>query len=131
MSTQNNDMFIQASRDKFRFESAKGSLTTEDLWDLNLTSLDAVAIALDEKIQKLGRKSFVEKRTTSTSELSTKLEIVKFVIETKQAEAEERKLKAEKASQKEFLKTLLERKKMAQLEGLSVEDIQKQLEQLG
>jgi len=126
-----DNMFTTASREKYRFPSTRGEISSEDLWDLSLNSLDTVAIALDERIQKLGRKSFVEKRTNSTSELSTKLEIVKFVIETKQTEAEERKTKAEKASQKEFLKSLLEKKKMAQLEGLSVEDIQKQLEQLG
>lgn len=131
MSTENNTLFIAASRKKFRFETSKGLLSTEDLWDLNLNSLDTIAVALDEKIQKLGRKSFVAKRAASTSTLNDQLEVVKFVIETKIAEDEQKKVKADKESQKAFLNTLLEKKKTEQMEGLSVEEIQKQIASLG
>lgn len=130
MSTENNTLFITASRKKFRFETAKGLLSAEDLWDLNLNSLDAIAVALDDKIQKLGRKSFVAKRAASTSDLNDQLEILKFVIGTKIAEDEQKKVKADKESQKAFLNTLLEKKKTEQMEGLSVEEIQKQLASL-
>ena len=132
MSTENtNNMFIKASREKMRFESGRGSVSVEDLWDFNLSALDNIAVSLDEKIQKAGRKSFVDKRTPSTSAAVTQLEIVKFVIETKQAEDEARKTRAEKAGQKDFLKSLLEKKRMEQLEGLSAEEIQKQIDSLG
>lgn len=131
MSTENNTLFITACRKKFRFETSKGLLTTEDLFDLNLNSLDAIAVALDDKIQKLGRKSFVAKRAASTSTLNDQLEVVKFVIETKIAEDEQKKVKADKESQKAFLNTLLEKKKTEQMEGLSVEEIQKQIASLG
>ncbi len=129
MSTENNThtLFVIAARNKYRFESTKGLLQVEDLYDLNLTSLDNIAVALDEKIQKLGRKTFIEKRTNSTKELEEKLEIIKFVIQTKQKEDEERKAKQAASQQREFLKALREKKQLAQLENLSLEEIEKQI----
>ncbi len=129
MSTT-NELFILAAKRKYRFESGRGSVSVEDLFDLNLTTLDTVAVALDDKIQKAGRKSFIGKRSASTGDDENRLEIVKFVIEHLQTEAEARKTRADKENQKTFLKGLLEKKQMEQLEGLSVEEIQKQLDQL-
>lgn len=132
MSTTNNtnDLFIIAARKKFRFESSRGGLLTEDLFDLPLTILDNIAVALDEKIQKAGRKSFIEKRTASTTDLESQLEIVKFVIETKQAEAEAKKARELKASQREFLVKLREEKQLKKLEGQSLEEIEAQIKAL-
>lgn len=121
------NLLLSAAKKKYRFSSSKGGLTVEDLFDLNLTSLDNIAVAIDEQLQKSGRKSFVSRTTAANTDLSNQLEIVKFVIETKQAEDEARKSRVEKEGQKAFLKGLLEKKKMEQLEGLSAEDIQKQL----
>jgi hypothetical protein len=129
-NTDANALFVTAARKKFRFETSKGGLNTEDLFDLSLESLDAIAVNLDKKVESGGKKSFIGKRDTSTSENESKLEIVKFVIQTKLEEAEARKNRAEKASQKEFLASLLEKKRMAQLEGLSIEEIQKQIDAL-
>ncbi len=126
----NNTLFITAARKKYRFDSSKGQINAEDLFDCNLWALDSIAVALDDKIQKAGRKSFVGKKLSSTGDDENKLEIVKFVIETKQAEEDARKVRAEKQTQKEFLTKLLQQKKMEQLESLSAEDIQKQLDSL-
>jgi hypothetical protein len=37
-----NNLFIQAAKSKLRFNTTRGQLTTEDLFDLNLKSLDAM-----------------------------------------------------------------------------------------
>lgn len=131
MSTTNNELFIIANRKKFRFDSTKGSITTEDLFDLNLSALDNIAVALDDKIQKLGRKSFVDKRPPSTANIVQQLDIVKFIIETKQIEDELQKQKTANSEQRAFLNDLLKKKQLEQLEGLSVDDITKQLSTLG
>ena len=131
MSTNNtNDLFIQASRRKLRFSSSKGSLGIDDLWDLSLPSLDAIAVNLDEQIQKVGKKSFLAKRAASTLELDIAFEIVKFVLETRVAENEASKLKADKEAQKAFLTNLLKEKQMDEIKGLSAEEIQKKIEAL-
>jgi hypothetical protein len=122
-----NDMFMVASQKKLRFKSGKGLLTVEDLWDLSLESLDNIAIELDETIQKEGRKSFVSKRSSASTEKTLALDIVKVVIEVKQDEAEKRKDRADKRAQKEFLEKLLEEKNIESLKGLSKEEIEKRI----
>lgn len=131
MNTELNELFVLAARKKYRFESTKGLLAFEDLYDLPLTALDAIAVKLDEKAAQAGRKSFIVKRTTTDTETANKLEIVKYVIETKQKEADAAKEKATKQEQKAFLTELLNKKKQAQMEGLSAEELEKQLAALG
>lgn len=128
MSTQNiAELFVTASRKKYHFTTAKGSLDVSDLWDLNLESLDRVAVSLDDAITKAGTKSFINKKSNSSKELEDKLEIVKYVIQVKQEEAEASKVRAEKAAKKERLLQILEKKEDESLEKLSAEDIKKML----
>lgn len=130
MSNNTEQTYIEASRKKYRFQTPKGLLTTEDLWDLSLTSLDVIAVSIDNALQTAGGKSFIRKREKSTTDLENQLSIVKHVIETKQAETEASQLRAQKQQQKEFLNSLLEKKKIQQLESLSPEEIEKQLKAL-
>ena len=123
-------LIIKAARKKWRFATTKGHMTFEDLWDLNLEALDKVAVALDEKIQKGGRKSFIAKRTESMAEEQGMFDLVAYVIETKMAEADAAKDRAARASQKQFLEDLKKRKQIASLENLSLEDIEKQIASL-
>ena len=125
-----NSLFILASRKKFRFAFVRGSVNSEDLWDLNLLDLDKIAVALDAEIQKAGGKTFIAKRTASTTELNQKLEIVKHVIQTKQDEADAAKDRREKEAKRATLTGLLERKQIEKLEGMTEEEIKKQLEAL-
>lgn len=125
-----NELFIKAARKKFRFEVARGLITVEDLFDLSLEALDKVAVNVSNKIDAANGKSFISKRSASTADLDAQLEILKFVIETKQKEAEEKKERAEKAKRKEFLEELLAKKKADQLGSLSVEEIEKQLAEI-
>lgn len=120
-------LIIKAARKKWRFTTTKGHLSFEDLWDLNLEALDKIAVALDEKIQKGGRKSFISKRTESMTEEQGMFDLVTYVIETKMAEADTAKERASKASQKAFMQELLQRKKIASLENLTAEEIEKQI----
>ena len=53
-----DNLFLQATREKFRFESSKGDLSVEQLWDLPLTSrtgfdLDTVAKAVNKFVGAL------------------------------------------------------------------------------
>ena len=125
MNTDN--IFLTACRKKFRFDSGRGLLGVEDLFDLSLDALDKVAVAVDKKITDAGSKSFITKRTVSNVELETKLEILKFIIDIKQKEADERKTRADNAAKKATLEALLEKRNLEKLESLSEEEILKQM----
>lgn len=130
MSTTPNDLFIEASRRKLRFNSTKGALDISDLWDVPLTFLDNLAVALEEQIQKAGKKSFLAKRSASTLELDISFEIVKYILETRVAENEAAKEKAKKQDEKAFLTGLLKEKQMDAIKSLTPEEIQSKLDAL-
>ncbi len=123
--------FIKATKNKFRFEFSKGSLTTEDLWDLKLEDLDRIAVSLDEATQKNQRKSFLEHKRSPSSDAADKLEVVVEIIKLRQEALEASKTAAARRAEREFLKTVLERKKTEEVMGMSPEDIKKRLEDLG
>jgi len=89
------ELFLKASRKAWRFDSPQGQLNTEQLWDLQLTStvstkatLNNVAVAINNQIQSLTQNSFVDSSNDSvTTELTEKLDLVKYIISVKKKEA--------------------------------------------
>jgi hypothetical protein len=137
LNKDNTTMFEKATRSKLRFESNKGQLNVEQLWDLPLTSktafdLDSVAKAVNQELKSVTEESFV---TTSTNprkgDLELKLEIVKHIIKTKQDENSVAAASVVKREERKRLESILATKQAQQLEGLSIEDIQKRLDELG
>ena len=113
MTTPN--LFELATRRKFRFETTRGNLTIEELWDLSIESLDRIAVALHKKV--------------NTSD-DLKLEIVLHVINVRVTEASEsrdRQLKAERAR---TIRDELERRKEDAIKTKSDEELAKELELL-
>ncbi len=132
MSTTNiGELFITASRKKYCFNTTKGQLDVADLWDLSLESLDRIAVGVDTEITKVGSKSFISKKSNSTKELDDRLEIIKYVIQTKQEESDASKTRAEKAAKKARLMEVLAKKEDESLEKLTPEEIKKLVEELG
>jgi hypothetical protein len=88
----NANLFVIATRKQFRFPSEIGDLTTEQLWELPLTSrrganLNAVAIAVNTALKGLAEESFVgNTNDPRRREFEDKLEVVKFIIAVKQEE---------------------------------------------
>lgn len=127
-------MFEKAARLKLRFETTKGLVCVEDLWDLPLTgngvNLDKIAIALSRQLKESDGESFVLK-TTRTNELAQlKFDIVKHIIDVRLAENEAAKQKLEKKQQKEKIMSIIARKQDTALENTSLEDLQKMVNDL-
>ena len=120
-------MFEQAARLKLRFETALGSLTIEDLWDLPLTgkkeNLDNIAIGLSKQVREESTESFVVKATKANEELELKFAIVKHVIEVKLAEQTAAKMAADNKATRARLTEILAHKEDQELEGLSKEEL--------
>lgn len=128
------DIFKEASRKKIRFESARGLLTVEDLWDLQLISkgvcLDSIAIDLDQKLKARNTNSFVTKKDWLKDDTQLMFDLVKHVIDTKLKEralAEEASLKKEK---REKLDELISQKENEHLASKSLEELKAQRAEL-
>lgn len=124
-------LFEPASRNKYRFETPQGEITTEDLWDLPLSSaragranLDDIAIGLNRQIQDQGTTSFVKKATPVRESLQNKLDLVLYVIGVLQSEATEAETKRANAQKKAQVLELIANKENESLSGKSIEELQ-------
>lgn len=123
-------IFEQASRLKLRFETNKGLLSVEDLWDLSLTSLDNIYRVINKKLKEETEESLITTRSKSNKELDLKIEILKHVVKVKQEEAELKKARQERLNELELLRTLKNEKQIDALKGMSLEDLNKRIVEL-
>lgn len=128
-------MFEKASRKKLRFNTVKGDVTVEDLWDLPLTSrdsfnLDTVAKELNKAVKDSGEESFVVKKTGANVALELKFDIVKYIIKVRLEEVAAKTQTAENKVKREKLLTIIADIEDTALKGESIEDLKKMAEEL-
>jgi hypothetical protein len=129
-------MFEKATRTKVRFETSKGNITIEDLWDLplvsktNASSLDDIAKSLNKKLKEGEEESFVTKASAANEALRMKFNLVKHVIDVKIAEQIARHDANEKREKKEKVLSILAQKKEEQLGSKSIEELEAMLDSL-
>ena len=129
-------LFERATREQFRFPSNKGLLSTEDLWQMPLTSksnfdLDTVAKSVNSQLKASTEESFVTPASTSGNNLlSAKLEVVKAVIAYKQEENAKRRMQADKQALREQLRDALNNIEQQQLLKMSPDELRKKLAEL-
>lgn len=130
-------IFEQASRLKLRFPSVRGELTTEQLWDMPLTSkndfnLDRVARTVNAEIKSMDEESFVSTNSNPAKRLAElRLEIVKFVIADRQEANAKSLMAASRAEERQRLLAVLAKKDEQALNEMSADDIKKRLAELG
>ena len=120
-------MFEQATRLKFRFRATNGLVTVEDLWDLPLKQLDAIAVGLRNELRNT-EESFLEVRKDST--LEARFDVVKHILEVKLGEANAAKEAKAISAKKQTLLAALERKQNQELEEMSADQIQAEIDKL-
>ena len=84
--------YKQATRENWLFQTPKGTANVHDLWHLPLESdkamsLNSVAIALHNSLSSATGVSFVKSKSPADTLTLNKLELVKDIIATKEAEA--------------------------------------------
>jgi hypothetical protein len=127
------NIFEYASRNKVRFQSVRGELTIEQLWDVPLRSkddfnLNAVAKAANKAWKDVSEESFVEtSKTPEHTRREITLNVVKYVIDTKLAEEEAAKRRADNKVEKEKLLAILAEKQAGKLSELSEKELQKRI----
>ncbi len=119
--------FKIASQKKLRFQTSKGSLSTEQLWDLSLDELDALAVSLDTEYSQSNKKSFLVKTSSKDKVAKLKFDIVLDVLNTKNAEAEALTEAKEKKEFNERIITLIAEKEDETLKGKSAKELRAML----
>lgn len=125
-------MFEKASRlgTKVRFDTNVGQVTTEDLWNLPLTSttgkanLDDIARNLHKQLKNGDDVSFVNNDKKSNPIVQLKFDIVKHIIEVRLAENEAKAKEQETKEQNQFILQVIAEKQKDQIKGMSIEDLQ-------
>ena len=131
------NIFEQASRESLRFNTSKGNISADDLWNLPLSSstgkinLDDIARSISAKIKESEVESFVNKSTTANTLEKLRLDVVKRVIEVKLEENEARKNEKETAARKQALLEALSNKKADSLTKMSEAELEAELKNLG
>jgi hypothetical protein len=122
------NIFEYAAKKKVRFPY-KGSITTEDLYDLNVTELDKIYKSLKQQEKASQEESLLETKSDADTLLEVKIALIKQVVADKQAAAQAAKLAAETKARNNRIKEIIESKKDAALQNLSVEELEKMLQQ--
>ena len=120
------NMFEIATRNKFRFPF-KGVISTEDLWDLSVESLDNVFKTLNSEMKKTKEESLLSTKSKDDEVLELKIEIVKHIVAVKQEEKEARERKFLDRERNQKIMSIIAAKQDEQLYNMSVEELQKLL----
>lgn len=128
------NIFEQATRQAFRFETTKGHLTVEDLWNLPLTSvnranLDDIAKGLQKKLSETSL-SFVADTTPVNKVYQAQFDIVLHIINTKIAEAKAAEQYRQAREKKQKIMAIIEQKQDEALSSASLEDLEAMLNSL-
>ena len=126
----NTNIFEAASKNKYRYPY-KGMITTEDLWDLTSAQLDIVYKALNKGVSEAQVSSLMHKVTEVDAELLNKIEIVKYIFNAKEAEAEARNNDAAKHAKKQRILDILAQKQEDALQRMPEDELKKMLDELG
>lgn len=128
-------MFKEASQLKLRFSTSVGNLSTEDLWDLPLTSrngasLDNLAKELNREIKNAEEESFVVKKSSSNKVLDLKFSIVKDVIKDKMDAAEKARTRAEIKAKKDKIMEAIAKKEDESLDNAELDELRSMLAEM-
>lgn len=123
------NVFERASRLKLRFDTNKGMLSVEDLWELPLTSatgkanLDDIARGLHRDLQEHATVSFVDKPAKADESIQVGFDVVKYVIDVRLAEADTAAKAKDKRAQKDRIMELIDKKRDEALSAKSEEEL--------
>jgi hypothetical protein len=122
-------MFKQASKLKLRFQTNRGLLSMEQLWDLKQNELsDAV-----KQVKKVLKKSdddelsFLEDSKTVDVENQLRFDILKDIYLTKKKEAEELRDQAANKENNQKILAIIAEKQEGALKEMSIDDLKKLL----
>lgn len=121
--------FEFATRNKLRFPF-KGSISVEDLWDLNVRDLDTVFKTLNARVKNTQEESLLAVRNEEDETLFIMIDIVRYIVDVKLAEAEAILHEKERSERKQKLMALIADKQDEDLRNKSVDELKEMLNEL-
>ena len=124
------DQFKQASQLKLRFNTDKGSLSVEQLWDLSQSQLSTLIKSIKKVLKDADNDDELSFLTTNVAvdEVNQlRFEIAKDIYITKKKAAEEIRDAAAIKEHNQKILSLISRKQETDLEGKSIEELEKLL----
>jgi len=116
--------FKLASQQKLRFQTNKGSLSTEQLWDLSVSDLDTLAVSLEEEHKQSGKKSFLITKSVKDKTAKLRFDVVLDVLTTKVEEAQTLAEAQEVKEHNKKIIALISEKKDESLKGKSIRELE-------
>ena len=120
-------MFKEASKLRLRVSTNRGSLSVEQLWDLSVTELDALAVSLEKAYNESGKKSFVQRKSPKDKLAKLAFDVVLEILTTKVEEQEAIKEAKDIKDHNNKILGLIADKKDDALKGKSVKELEKLL----
>lgn len=123
------NLFEIATRNRYRF-NYKGVMTVEDLWSLRVEDLDAIFKMLNRQKKTADEDSLLATKSAEDQDLANKIDIVRYIVSVKLAEAADRVSAAEKKAQRDKILEIVAKKKDKALEDMGIDDLMKKLKEL-
>lgn len=123
-----NNIFEYAVRNKLRFPY-KGTISTEDLWDLPVTELDRIYKVLNKKNKTNEEESLL---STSFVDMDTlvSIDIIKYIVNYKLKKKEENEQAKKRAEDRQFIMDIVEKKRKQSLEDKTEEELLEMLKNM-
>ena len=119
--------FKLACQQKLRFQTSKGLLSTEQLWDLSLEDLDVLAVSLDSEHKESGKKSFLNKTSVKDKTAKLKFDVVLDVLHTKDEEIQNAQAASKDKEHNKKIIALIAEKQDESLKGKSIKQLEEML----
>lgn len=119
------DIYKQANRLGLRFNTNRGLLATEQLFQLSLTDLDALAVSLE--ISQTGKKSFIRETSASDEIAKLKSDVALDVLNTIMKEQKDARESLDNKRKNEKILALIAEKQDGALKEKTVEELEAML----
>lgn len=125
-----SNIYKAAAMSKMRFQTPRGLLAVESLYDLPLPELDEVAKDTNKKLKELSEDSFISPVKAAQTDLALRMEVLKDIITTRLELLEAKKKEKDSKARKQRILEIMAEKQDESLKGKSMEELAKMLDEI-
>jgi S-adenosylmethionine:tRNA-ribosyltransferase-isomerase (queuine synthetase) len=127
MAEQN--IWKYACKNGLTFVTNKGTLIASDLFDLKVEELDKIYASLKKQEDTQNTYTLMDSKKKENTDIEVKIALVKEVYEDKVAAKEAAEKAAQTRERNRKIADIIERKKDAELEGKTIEELEAMIKQ--